>query len=442
MTTVSYLKTYEELNAALQQRGLTLPISEDLSFLGKPLTFGAKKKYTLANRFVAHPMEGFDSGLEGEPGDLCFRRYSRFAAGGASLIWFEATAIIPEARCNSQQLWLHEKNVRAFADLLDKTKKTARETCGHEVVTILQLTHSGRFSKPRRGERIPIPAQHNDVLDAVQKIPTDYPRISDDDLDRLQDAFVRTAKLAAQCGFDGVDVKASHGYLLNELLGARTRKGKYGGTFENRTRFLRETISRIQDEIPNLFVTSRLSAYDAIKYPWGFCVDEHDYKKWDLTESKRLVADLKAMGVPLLSITIGVPFFNPHYNRPYAKQARSAVAYDEHPLIGVCRFVEIVRDIQVSQPDMPIVGAGLAWLRHLMPRAAAGIIATGSAQLVGQGRGSFAYPDAPKDVLAKGEMDTTQVCVACSGCTELMRQEKSSGCIIRDRSFYTLNGAQ
>ena len=444
MANYPHLKSYEELETTLTRLGLILPLSNDISLLGKPLTFGStkgsgnQKKFRLANRFVVQPMEGFDSGPDGEPTELGFRRYERFAAGGASLIWFEATAVLHEVRSNSQQFWLNEKSVDYFADLLEKTRSTARKSCGHEIITVLQLTHSGRYSKPKRGVRAPILAQHNGVLDAAHNIPPDYPLITDDELDRLQDVFVAAAKLAARCGFDGVDIKSCHGYLLNELLGARTREGKYGGSYENRTRFLRETMIRIQDEVPAVFVTSRLNVYDAVKFPWGFGVDQNDYKTWNLMESKQLVNDLIKIGVPILDITLGNPYFNPHYNRPYSKPIRGATPYDENPLIGVCRFIEIVRDIQSSQPDIPMIGAGTAWLRHLVPKVAAGIIASGSAQLFGQGRSSFAYPDAPKDILSKGEMDMKKVCTACSGCTELMRNESSTGCVVRHRDCYRL----
>jgi len=439
MPNYPYLKSYEELDADLKRLSLTLPLTDDLSHLGKPLMFGGEKKFTLANRFVVQPMEGFDSGPDGEPTTLGFRRYERFAAGGASLIWFEATAVLPEARSNSQQFWLNEKSAARFADLLEKTRTVARQSCGHEIVAVLQLTHSGRYSKPKRGVRAPILAQHNGVLDIAHNIPSDYPLITDDELDRLQEAFVTAAKLAAGCGFDGVDIKSCHGYLLNELLGGRTREGKYGGSYENRTRFLRETMTRVRTEVPAVFVTSRLNVYDAVKYPWGFGVDQDDYKKWNLEESKQLVSDLVSIGVPILNITIGNPYFNPHYNRPYAKTIRGGTPYDENPLIGVCRFVEIVREIQASQPEIPMIGAGLAWLRHLVPKVAAGIVASGAAPLIGQGRGSFAYPNAPKDILSKGEMDTKQICMACSGCTELMRNESPTGCVLRDREIYTIH---
>jgi 2,4-dienoyl-CoA reductase-like NADH-dependent reductase (Old Yellow Enzyme family) len=157
-----------------------------------------------------------------------------------------------------------------------------------------------------------------------------------------------------------------------------------------------------------------------------------------LTESKQLVAILRDIGLPLINITIGNPYFNPHFNRPYAKPIRGAVAYDENPLIGVVRFVQIVREIQQTQPDLPMIGSGTAWLRHLVPKVAAGIIKNGWATLFGQGRCSFAYPDSSKDILTKGEMDTKQVCMACSGCTDLMRAESPTGCVLRDRDYYRL----
>ena len=456
MSNYPYLKSYEELDASLQQLGLTLPLSDDLFILGKPLTFGGtkgcKKEYTLANRFVVQPMEGFDSEPDGAPSELCYRRYDRFAAGGASLIWFEATAVRHEGRCNSQQLWLHEGTVNQFADLLEKTRNIARQTCGHEIVSVLQLTHSGRYSKPTRGVKAPIVAQHNEVLGAPGRfeIPPDYPLITDDELDRLQDTFVEVAKLAARCGFEGVDIKACHGYLLNELLGARTRKGKYGGSYENRTRFIREIMTRVRDEVPEVFITSRMNAHDGVPYPWGFGVKEGGAVsvaarksdggdlQWDSSEPKQLARDLVKIGTPMLNIAIGNPYYNPHYNRPYAKNIRGAVSFDENPLIGICRYVDIVREVQASQPDIPMIGAGMGWLRGLTPRVAAGIIATGAAQLYGQGRGSFAYPNAPNDIMSKGAMDEKKVCMACSGCTELMRAEMPTGCVVHDQERYRL----
>ena len=431
-----FLNTYGELQEELKKIGKSLPMSDDISVLSQPLTFGYMKKFTLSNRFLVQPMEGFDSGADGEPTELGFRRYERFASGGAGLIWFEATAVRADARSNSQQFWLNEKSANRFAALEEKTRYHAKKTFGHDIVTVLQLTHSGRYSKPARGNRAPVIAQHSGVLDAAHNIPADYPLITDDELDRLQDDYITAAKLAAKCGFDGVDIKSCHGYLINELHGAYTRTGKYGGSFENRTRFLRETVERVQNEVPTLFVTTRINVYDAVKYPWGFGVNKENYKQWDLTEAKQLTALLHKLGIPILNVTIGNPYFNPHFNRPYAKTIRGATPYNEHPLFGVVRFVNVVREMQESQPELPMVGAGTAWLRHLVPKVAAGIVGQGWAALFGYGRGAFAYPDMPKDIMTNGEMDKKRICTACSGCTELMRAESPTGCIIRDRDYY------
>ena len=433
-----FLNTYDELQDALAKTGCTLPVSDDLSVLSEPLTFGQTKTFILPNRFIVQPMEGFDSGPDGEPTELGFRRYERFATGGAGLIWFEATAVRADARSNSQQFWLNEKSADRFAALEEKTRSLAKKTFGHDIVTILQLTHSGRYSKPARGNRVPVIVQHSGVLDPAHNIPADYPLITDDELDRLQDDYVTAAKLAAKCGFDGVDIKSCHGYLLNELLGAHTREGKYGGSFENRTRFLRETIDRVRNEVPSLFATTRMNVFDAVKYPWGFGVHKEDYKQWDLTDAKQLAKTLLGLGVPLLNVTIGNPYFNPHFNRPYAKTIRGATPYNEYPLLGVVRFVNIVREMQESLPELPMMGAGTAWLRHLIPKVAAGIIQQGWATLFGYGRGAFAYPDMPKDIMEKGTMDMKKVCAACSGCTELMRAESPTGCVIRDKDYYRL----
>ncbi|MDR2642443.1 MAG: hypothetical protein LBC74_06580, partial [Planctomycetaceae bacterium] len=289
MSFYPFVRSYDELLSELFRLGLELPLSADFSILGSSLSFnydsgGKQTKVTIPNRFVVQPMEGFDSGEFGEPLERGFRRYERFASGGAGLIWFEATAVLPEARSNSRQFWINKKSASAFASLVEQTRSVARKQIGHDIVTIIQLTHSGRYSKPERGVRSPIIAQHNEVLDVAQGISGDYPLVTDSELMRIQDAFVSAAVLLSSCGFDGIDVKSCHGYLLNELLGARTRDGKYGGCFENRVRFLCETVQRIREAVPSVFVTSRLSAYDAVKFPWGFGVAEDDYKRADLTE--------------------------------------------------------------------------------------------------------------------------------------------------------------
>ena len=268
-------KNKDGLHKKISQLGVDIPLSGDIDILFDPVKIG---RYQTVNRFVVHPMEGFDADTKGTPGDLAFRRYTRYAAGGSGLIWFEATAVVPEARSNAHQFTLHKGNVDVFKRLVEETRKAAFQTFGprHSLILILQLTHSGRYSKPE-GKPVPIIAHHSEVLDPLHHLDDNYPLITDKELDVLQDRFVEAAHLAAGAGFDGVDIKACHRYLVSELLASFTRENsRYGGSFENRTRFLLETAQRIKDRVKGLFITSRLNVYDAIEYPFGFGIDRND----------------------------------------------------------------------------------------------------------------------------------------------------------------------
>jgi len=427
-----HLQSLEDLHAALDGLGLEIPTDEDVAILSEQVVVGP---LVAPNRLTVHPMEGFDAAPDGSPGELAFRRYRRYAAGGAGLIWFEATAVMNEARSNPGQFFINEKSVAAFAELVSATREAAGREHGREPVLILQLTHSGRYSKPA-GVPAPIIAHHSHVLDPVMNLAEDHPLVTDAYLDELQDRFVDAAKLAAKAGFDGVGVKSCHRYLFSELLASFTREGKYGGPFENRTRMLRETVGRIASEVGALFVTTRMNVYDAISYPYGFGVSREHSHVPDLEEPIALARMLVALGIPVLNVSIGNPYFNPHFGRPYDFPVMDAHVPSEHPLVGIARFLDITRTMQRAVPRTPVIGSGYAWLRHLMPYVAAGVVKTGGAKLIGQGRGSFAYPDSVRDILSTGAMDPKKCCVACSGCTQIMRDGGKTGCVVRDSEIY------
>jgi 2,4-dienoyl-CoA reductase-like NADH-dependent reductase (Old Yellow Enzyme family) len=428
-----HLKNLDQLRAEIARLGLDMPIDEDMSVLSTPLTILGK---TMPNRFSVQPMEGFDAHRDGAPGELSFRRYRRYGSGGFGLIWFEATAVMEEARSNPGQLWLHAENVDVFRELVASTRRAAQERFGRDMILIVQLTHSGRYSKPT-GRPRPLIAHRSPILDPRHDLPEDYPVITDDYLGRLQNTYVEAAKLAAQAGFDGVDIKSCHRYLVSELLASFTREGKYGGSFENRTRLLRESLARISDEVPGVFITTRMNGYDAISYPYGFGAAKEDNMVPDLAEPIELAQELARIGVPVLNVTIGNPYFNPHIGRPYDTPLKGFSVPDEHPLVGVGRFVEITRQIQESIPGLPVIGSGYSWLRHLMPHVAAGAISSGWAAILGIGRGAFAYPDTPKDIIETGQMDPAKCCVTCSACTQLMRDGSKTGCAVRDSEIYS-----
>lgn len=410
----------EKLLELTSKFNLSLPFSENIRCLSTSHTIkdtGIK----LANAIVTHPMEGFDGRTDGSPGELTERRYMRFAASDTSLIWFEATAVQEDGRTSPHQLWLHENNVDCYARLVEKIHEYNGGTS-----VILQLTHSGRYSTA------PVITYHNPILNTSSYIPDDYPVVSDDYLDRLEERFLIVARLAYKAGFDGVDIKACHRYLLGELLSAYTRDGKHGGSFENRTYLLRSIVRNIQNEYGSKFaVGSRLGVYDAIEYPYGFGTDKNDSDCPDLTEPKRLIEALYNDGLRVINITMGTPYHNPHINRPYNK----GVEPPEHPIIGVERLIKYAGILQKSFPDITFIGTGYSYLGASAPYVAAGAIENGLISAVGFGRMSFAYDTLAHDIL-NDTFNPSKSCLTCGKCTEIMRAGGNVGCPIRDSEIY------
>jgi 2,4-dienoyl-CoA reductase-like NADH-dependent reductase (Old Yellow Enzyme family) len=380
---------------------------------------------------------------------LTVRRYERFAAGGAGLLWAEAIAVLPEARANPRQLWLHEGSRDAFAAMVQRARAKAAQANGkgHRPFMVAQLTHSGRYSKPKGvaepiiGQRDPyrdcLAPQWPPTLNGKSNIPDNYPLVTDEYLDKLQEAYIKAAQIAFEIGFDAVDIKTCHGYLINELFSCRTRPGKYGGSFENRMRLLIETIDRIRAELGDKArIVTRLGIYDAIPYPYGWAVDKDDYTKPDLTEPKKLVGMLQQRGVGLVDITIANPHYNPHIGRPFNEPVVGGYPEPEHPLVGVARLIDLTGQMQKAYPKVALVGTGYSWLRTLFANVGAANKSKGLVTIVGAGRMAFAYPDFARDIVTKGRMDPEKVCVGCSACTQIMRDNGTTGCVVRDNAVY------
>ena len=440
------LKDIEDLRQLSSRLKAPVEAIEDVSILSEPVKADG---LLIPNSLAVHPMEGCDGDSKGRLGKLTMRRYGRFASGGAGLIWGEATAVVPEGRANPRQLWLHEESKESFAAMIKMMRRAAHDSMGpeHNPVIVAQLTHSGRYSKPegiahpiigqRDPYRDPLIPQPKPSTDRKSKIPDDWPLVTDEYLDKLQDAYVEAARIAFEVGFDAVDIKACHGYLINELLACHNRKGKYGGSFENRTRFLLEVIDKIHSELGDETpITTRIGIYDAIPYPYGWAVDKDDYTKRDLTDVKKLFGLLEKRGVKLINITIANPYYNPHVGRPFNDPIIGGYEEPEHPLTGVHRLIKITGEIQKQFPKIAMVGTGYSWLRNLLPNVAAASKINGLVTLIGGGRMSFAYPDFAKDLIKNGQMSPAKVCVACSACTQIMRDGGMAGCVVRDNKVY------
>ena len=417
-------KTLDDVRADIDALGLDLPLSEDTSALARGFDVRGEKIH-FRNSVAIHPMEGFDSEPDGAPSELTRRRYLRFADSDAGLYWFEAVAISNESRSNNRQLWLNEQSADAFKRLIDELHE---KTYGAPV--ICQLTHSGRFSRPEN-KPAPIIAYHNPVLNRPFNIPADHPVVTDEYLDSLVPQYVRAAKLAEQVGFDGVDIKACHRYLMSELLSAYTRKGRYGGDYENRTRLYRDVIAAVKSEV-GIAVGTRLGVHDGIGYPYGFGDDMEDSSKFDPSEALRLIGDIHKLGVNLINVTMGTPYYNPHVNRPYCTGGYEP---PEHPLVGVARMINGAAILQKAFPDITFIGTGYTFLRQFSPYLAAGAVGSGMISAAGFGRMAFAYDGFAKDLIA-GDMKPNRCCLTCGKCTELMRAFTTTGCPIRDSEVY------
>lgn len=427
-------RSLEDFKEKISELDLDMIVEEDLSYLQKEVKL---EGCTAPNAMAILPMEGCDGNRDGSPSLLTQRRYRRFASGGAGLLWFEACAIVPEGRANPLQLWIHKDNLQTFSKLTEICRNEAQTSYGGRPVMILQLTHSGRYARPVDNGAPMIPV-HDPLLDEKVGITGNYPVITDSYLDRLQDKYVEAALLAKSAGFDGVDIKACHRYLVSELLSARTRKGKYGGSFENRSRFLLETVRKVKAAVGKDFVVAcRFNVFDAHPYPYGFGVDQEYEWKPDLTEPLELVRQLIKAGVGLLSNSAGNPYYRfPQVTRPFDQPIIGGESPDEHPLESVSRLIGFTKEIQKAAKNVPVIGNGYSWLREYLPYVGAANLKNGNCSMVGLGRQAFAYPSAPLDIMQKGKMEAMRCCITCSKCTQIMRDHGKTGCVIRDAACY------
>lgn len=425
-----HYSTLDEVRGTAKELGAYLPLREDTAPLFAPLTL--ENGMTAANRIAFQPMEGTDGTADGAPGELTYRRYRRFAEGGPGIIWFEAVATLKRARASAHQLWLTEENLSEYQRMADSIRETSLRVNGYAPLIVMQATNSGRYSKPN-GVPEPMIAYHCPPLEAEPLPETAV--VTDDDLKRFEDAYQATARLCQRAGFDGMDVKCCHRYLASELLSAYHRPGPYGGSFENRTRFLKNCYRAARSGLAagsDFFLTSRVNIYDGFEYPYGFGVRPGEGLEPDFSEAIRLVKELRdEFHIPLLNVTMGNPYKNPHVNRPYD---HGNYVPDEHPLTGVGRLMTGAKAVQRAVP-VPVIASGFSYLRQYSLNLAAAMIDEGNCRFAGFGRMAFAYPEFIHDIRQGACRET---CVSCGGCASLLRAGRPAGCVVRDREVYSL----
>ena len=446
------LKAADEFQKYLRDNNTKLPLAEKTAALNTPYQLDGK---TIGNRFAILPMEGWDCTLDGHPTDLVRRRWANFGRSGAKLIWGgEAAAVRPDGRANPRQLLINQDTVSDIADLRQLLVQTHKELDGRtdDLLVGLQLTHSGRFACPHElKKREPVILYHHPLLDKKFGIPADYPVMTDDEIVKLEEDYIHAAELAYQAGFDFVDIKHCHGYLGHEFLSAVERPGKYGGSLENRTRFLSEIVQGIRAKTPGLGTGVRLSAFDFLPFQQGTDGQGEPVKYdgfylyafggdgtgtgIDLTEPILFLKKLLSLGVKLVCITAGSPYYNPHIQRPALFPPVDAYQPPEDPLVGTARLINAAAALKKAVPELTVVGSGYSYLQEWLPNVAAGVVANGEADFVGYGRLVLSYPEFAADVLHGKMLKKTKICRTFSDCTTAPRLGLVSGCFPLDEYY-------
>ena len=451
----------------LREHQIVIPCDVELeagsnSPLARPLTTNGLR---IGNRFAIHPMEGWDGTLDGKPTELTTRRWRNFGRSGAKLIWGgEAVAVLHEGRANPNQLLINEHTrddlSRLRDALIDEHRKATASV--DDLVIGLQLTHSGRYSQPNvKGRPEPRILYHHPFLDRRVGLNADHPPLTDGELREIVESFHRAARIAHEIGFDFVDVKHCHGYLGHEFLSAHTREGDYGGSFANRTRFLTEVVEGIRATAPGLEIGVRLSAFDTVPfrpdpersapgkpgpgipeaydellpYRWGFGVNVNDPVEIDLTEAERFFSLLHELGIWLVNISAGSPYYNPHVQRPTLFPPSDGYLPPEDPLVGVARQMGAARALKLRFPDMTIVGTAYTYLQDFLPHVAQAAVRDGWVDSVGLGRMVLAYPELPLQMLEGRKLDRKRLCRTFSDCTTAPRNGLPSGCYPLDTHY-------
>jgi NADPH2 dehydrogenase len=461
------LKNIQRFKDRLQALGVNIPCDFELltgpgSPLQQPLVRG---RFNFHNRIAVQPMEGWDAQPDGNPSELTVRRWRRFGISGASLIWGgEAVAVSHEGRANPNQLVIAPHTYESLAKLRAALLESYGNATGsHERPLMgLQLTHSGRYCRPNRHD-CPEPKilYHHPILDRKVGLAADSPLLTDEQIDAIIQDFHRAARAARDLGFDFVDIKHCHGYLGHEFLSAHTRPGKYGGSFENRTCFLREVVKGIRSAAPGLEIAVRLSAFDTvpyrpdpdatspgkmgpgipeahdhlIPYQWGFGVNSLQPTEMNLSETKQFLSLLESLNIRLVNLTAGSPYYNPHIQRPAFYPPSDGYQPPEDPLFGVARQMEMTRELKSEFPNLIIVGTAYSYLQDFLPYVAQAALREGWVDFVGLGRMVLSYPGLLLDASEGQTIQHRLVCRTFSDCTTAPRKGLPSGCYPLDEHY-------
>lgn len=391
---------------------------EMIEMLPKPISVGKK---IAPNRIVYQPMECNDADAEGNPTEQTFQRYRTFAEGGPGIIVVESLTFTYESRARKNQLKISEETARS----LERLVREMREI-NPEPLIIFQINHSGRVSGSTFSR-------------VVSLYPTGDPTVhilTDREIEEIGERFVRAAVLAKQAGADGIDFKHCHGYLCGEMLRpANTRPGPYGGSFENRTRFFRETTEKIKKAVggDHFLMGVRYSFYEGI--PGGFGTSGPEEVEEDLFEPLRFARMVEEMGMDFINVSAGIPALTPEIVRPTKNYPEGVYRH-----FGWTKMAKKLVNIAVIGSGYSYLRDGKNDLKEPDPSKksffywAEKNLRNGSVDLVGIGRQTLADPLFAKKVLSKN-FDQINFCMACGGCSVLLKSQVEVGCTVYNEYY-------
>ncbi len=460
-TRVARLKTAQDFEAYLKELGIEIPYEPvvelgERSPLAQPYTMNNGRK--IGNHFAILPMEGWDGTPDGQPTENTLRRWTNFGLSGAKLIWGgEAVAVRHDGRANPNQLMIRDHTLAGLEKLRKTLIQTHQDHFGRsdDLLVGLQLTHSGRFARPNVKTRLePKILYHHPLLEQIYNVDPNLPVLADAEIEAIIAEFVRAARQAFELGYAFVDIKHCHGYLGHEFLSAYQRPGPYGGSFENRTRFVRTIVEGIRTEVPDLMIGVRVSAFDFPPfrpgpdgvgepleyqgnggYPFAFGGDPDHPLEMKLDETLAFLDLLQSLGIELVNLSAGSPYYNPHIMRPAYFPPSDGYQPPEDPLVGVARQIYAVASIKEHFPEMAVVGTGYSYLQDWLPNVAQAVVRQKMVDFVGLGRMVLAYPDMPADVLAGRPLKRKHICRTFSDCTTAPRNGMVSGCYPLDEYY-------
>ena len=459
---IASLKTPDAFNAHIHNLRVEIPFDREVRPGSEsPLaqTFKLASGRVIGNRFCTHPMEGWDGTTDGKPTEYTIRRWKNFGRSGAKLIWGgEACAVRPDGRANPNQLMILEHTQQAISDLRQALADEHASIYGRtdDLFVGLQLTHSGRFCRPNEKDKLePKILYHHPLLEKIYNVSPETPVLTDAEIDDLIGYYIRAAKRAQAIGFDFVDIKHCHGYLGHEFLSATKRPGRYGGSFENRTRFVKEIVTGIKSECPGLHLGVRMSMFDMPpfrpdennigrmleyrdengQYPFAFGGDPDHPGQIKLDEPIAFLHLLQELGVELVNFSTASPYYNHHLTRPANFPPSDGYDAPEDPLVGVARNISVAAELHKHVPGLACVGSGYSYLQDWIPNVAQAVIREQMIDFVGLGRSALSYPKYPADILSGREIDRRHICRTFSDCTTAPRKGLISGCYPLDE-FY------